>query len=324
MALNYRSPRTSVRPDVRCSLIAAAQFGLITLDQALATGLTERQIHYRHDAGKWDRIYPTVYRLAGTPHSPEQNLLAVVLWLRPRVVVSHRPAAALWGFDDFGLGIVEVTADRKVRAPQGIVVHRSKVMPSHHRTTRGPFPVTSAVRTLIDLGAVITDEQALEIALDCGLRLRRYDLDELRRELDFMGERRHPGVAALRALVDLRRPDDNPSRSGLEIKVLRVLRRAGLPAPIRNYVARVGPKRREIDLAYPHAMVGIECHSKKHHFGNFAEEQDLVRDRDLTLLGWRIIYVTHRQLKRDPGGFVDAVSSLLNLPSLGTEVHGRR
>lgn len=317
MAVNYRPSGTSVRPDVTCSLIAAGQFGLITLDQALEAGLTERQVRYRHAAGKWDRVYPTVYRLAGNAHSDEQTLLAVTLWLQPNVVVSHRPAAALWGFDDFDFGIAEVTTDRKVRAPARIVVHRSKVMPAHHRTRRGQFPVTSAARTLIDLAVVIEDEERLETALDCGLRLRRYDLTELRRELDYMGARRQRGVAGLRALLDLRHPDDKPARSTLEIRALRVLRRAGLPTPIRNYEVRVGTRRREIDLAYPHAMVGIECHSKKHHSGLFAEEQDLVRDRELTALGWRIIYVTDRQLKRDPGAFVDAVSSTLALPPLG-------
>lgn len=318
MPLNYRSPGTSVRPEVRCSLIAATQFGLITLSQALAAGLTEQQVRYRHAVGKWDRVYPTVYRFAGTPHSYEQDLLAVTLWLRPNVVVSHRAAAALWEFDGFELRHPEVTTDRKVRAPARVVVHRSKVMPARHRTRRGRFPVTSAVRTLIDVAAVI-DEERLEVALDCGLRLCRYGLTELRRELDYMGKRHHRGVAVVRALVDLRLPDDKPARSALEIKALRVLRRAGLPTPIRNYEVRIESRRREIDLAYPHAMVGIECHSKKHHFGNFAEEQDLVRDRELTALGWRIIYVTDRQLTRDPDGFAASVSRTL---TLGLEAAG--
>src|SRR5260370_6558054 len=85
------------RGDRACEEIAEKQFGLISRDQAIGTGMSERAIGGRLGAGRWRQVLPGVYRLAGAPASWEQSLKAATLWGGEGCVVSHRAAAALHG-----------------------------------------------------------------------------------------------------------------------------------------------------------------------------------------------------------------------------------
>src|SRR6266851_1544988 len=51
--------------DRACAAIAEKQFGLISRDQAIRTGMSERAIGRRLGAGRWRQVLPGVYRLAG-------------------------------------------------------------------------------------------------------------------------------------------------------------------------------------------------------------------------------------------------------------------
>lgn len=77
--------------------LAAGQKGLFTRQQALAIGLTVRQLDHGTRTGRWSRLYRSVYRMAGTPASDLQSLLAAVLAGGPGAAASHRGAAWLWG-----------------------------------------------------------------------------------------------------------------------------------------------------------------------------------------------------------------------------------
>jgi len=54
-----------------------------------------------------------VYRLPGAPRTWLQSLMRVCLWAGDDAVASHLAAAALWGFDGFGEGPLEITASKK-------------------------------------------------------------------------------------------------------------------------------------------------------------------------------------------------------------------
>src|SRR5262245_16581487 len=83
-------------------------------------GLTRGQIRYRIDTGRYERIGANVLRIAGSPPSWEQSLMAGLLDLGPQALVSHRSAAALMGFDGFRPGPVEFTMPR---AGRGLSAH---------------------------------------------------------------------------------------------------------------------------------------------------------------------------------------------------------
>src|SRR5439155_15236085 len=155
--------------DRGCGAIASRQFGLISRNQALAEGLSADAIDQRLAAGRWERLLPAVFRIAGAPGSWHQRLMAAILWA-PSAAVSHESAAALWELEGCPSDGVELStaSTRKSSAPW-IRLHRVAGLERVDVTTLGPIRVTTPTRTLADLCGVMTPD-AVERALDDALR----------------------------------------------------------------------------------------------------------------------------------------------------------
>lgn len=80
--------------------LARTQHGLVTRRQLLDAGLSPSTIKRWVSAGRLIVVYRPVYRLAGSPPSWEQRILAAVLAAGDGSVASHRSAARLWGVLD--------------------------------------------------------------------------------------------------------------------------------------------------------------------------------------------------------------------------------
>jgi hypothetical protein len=96
--------------------IAARQYGLITLWQALAAGLSVGQIKHRCRTGRWRVLRPGVYVVVGTPPSWQQAVLAAVFASGPTAVGSHGTAARL---DALGVGDIDAIEVPRGRARSG-------------------------------------------------------------------------------------------------------------------------------------------------------------------------------------------------------------
>jgi hypothetical protein len=166
---------------VTAEAIAARQLGLITLAQALASGLHIGQAEHRVRTGRWIAVRPGVYLVAGAPRTAEQTVLAAVLAAGSTALASHGTAARLHGFEIDPLDAIEVTSrrPRQVRL-EGVVGHRSLHLFDVDRTRRGPIPFTTAARTIVDLSTRV-DQVVLGRALDRALRRRVVRLAELHR-----------------------------------------------------------------------------------------------------------------------------------------------
>ena len=100
------------------------------------------------------------------------------------------------------------------------------------RTVVAGIPTTHVDRTLVDLAAVVGDhavEQALEAALRQGLTTP----ERVRRRLDKLAAPGRGGVIRLRGVLD-RRAAGPAAGSALEVKLIQLLRAAGLAAPVRH------------------------------------------------------------------------------------------
>ena len=84
-----------------CRSLMAKQFGLITRDQALGSGLTARQIEGRVRRDEWALIYRGVYADRAGAHSWRRSVLAAVLTGGPDAVASGSCAAALLSLPGF-------------------------------------------------------------------------------------------------------------------------------------------------------------------------------------------------------------------------------
>src|SRR5262249_46009208 len=98
------------------------------------------QICWRLERGTFERQGVGVLRIAGSPASWEQQLIAGLLDLGPEALVSHRAAAALHGFDGFPRTPVEFIVPRSARN-RGVrwTVHSSRRLEPIDRAAVGLF-----------------------------------------------------------------------------------------------------------------------------------------------------------------------------------------
>ena len=295
------------RADELCTSIFEKQFGLIEREQALKCGMSLAAVSRRLASGRWLKVLPRVYRLAGAPISWEQSLKAVTLWGGTRCVVSHETAAALHGLN--------VTAPRRmhVQSPTqlqraNVAAHRTRFGQLHTVTVKG-IPSTSVTRTLVDLSASLP-RSSLEKLLDEAIRRGMTDVARLKAELRRCGGRR--GTRPLRRLLAPRDGAGEKTDSELEDKMLRLIRRARLPEPVVHYNVVHGDEwLGEVDFAYPAARIAIEGHGYRVHSLKPVWENDQRRENDLVRAGWKLLKATNLQLSQHAHSFIETLRSLL-------------
>ena len=296
--------------DARIARLAARQHGAFSREQAIYAGGTKDAIHRRVKRGRWERVAPAVYRIAGGVASWRQSLLVACLAWGEGAVASHRGAAPLSNIAGFAPGQIELTVPQGRHRTGPGIVHRNALTAVDVTVVDG-IPVTTPARTLIDLASVVPLE-TLEEALDDALRRRIVSVARLRWRLSELARPGRPGVAAMRRLLEERDPMAAVPASVFERRLLRVLRRGGLPTPVLQHEIRDGDRLVAVaDFAYPDARLAIEADSYRWHSGRLKFEHDRARRNRLTLLGWRIIHVTWTDLTRRPAQVIEEIRSAL-------------
>lgn len=281
--------------DTNISRLAAGQHGLVRHRQAVAAGMTSRQIQSRVAGGLLVPVHRGVYRVAGSAPSSEQALLAACLAAAHGAVASHRGAAWLWKLRGFDEAYVEVTVPVGQSVVPGAVVHRTRTLDRPDTSRARAVPTTTPARTLLDLGAVV-DAERVEAAMEDALLRRLVTLPGLTTAIERLGRSGRNGSAVLRRLVAERDPAARPTESVLEDELLHVLRRAGLPDPVRQH--RVGRVR--LDLAYPSFKVGIEADGRIWHGGRTDVQRNTDKANALAARGWRVLHFTAHDVRARP------------------------
>ncbi len=150
--------------------------------------------------------------------------MAAVLACGDGAVLSHTSAAAVWGLTRQGRSVEVTVPGFRCPAHPGIAIHRRSLRPED-ATERDRIPVTSVVRTLLDLACRLSAPR-LERAVNEADKFDLIDPESLRDELD--GRRNEPGLPSLRRLLD--RHTFALTESELERRFLRLVRRLGLPS----------------------------------------------------------------------------------------------
>ena len=299
----------STTPDHVLAELARKQHGIFTRSQARAEKISDRMLQLRVQRGSLDRVSREVFRIAGTPDGWHQRLLAAAWGGGPDCCVSHRAAAALHGFDGFRSEIVEVVHHqrRDYRGDSDVVVHTTSVLEPCDRSLQGPIPVTTPVRTLIDLGAVVHIDR-LEEALDSAERdgkIDRHDLVLRHAQIRASGRN---GVGPLATLLDTRRALKATPHSVLERRMLRLLRAAGLPEPeCQVRVPRADGRVAFLDFAYVPIQLGIELDGHAWHATALQRQRDHERQNHVVVADWTILRFTFNDVARRP----DYVASIV-------------
>jgi hypothetical protein len=285
----------------RLVALAAEQEGVVARSQALDAGVTDRRLALLRSAGALESVGSGLLRIPGREGWLQDQWVAH-LAAGDGVRASHGAAARLLEIEGFDSWPPEVTIPhrQRVRLP-GVVVHRSTDLAGERRVRRHGLWATNATRTLIDLGAVVSEAQ-LEVALDDALRRGLTTYDRLWTAIARLGRPGRSGVPQLRDLLVSRGDVDGLTETGFETLLLRALREHGLPRPTTQFELfdDDGVFVMRFDAAYVPEKVGVEADSKRWHGTDSRFESDREQRARAGALGWTVVPVTHRQVTTRP------------------------
>ncbi|HWJ42759.1 MAG TPA: type IV toxin-antitoxin system AbiEi family antitoxin domain-containing protein [Solirubrobacterales bacterium] len=272
--------------------LVGSQHGVVARRQLLELGLTAMAIRHRLKVGRLHPVRTGVYAVGRPQISREGRWMAAILACGEEAMLSHRSAAALWGFGEEHRDYIEISVRRhhKVRR-SGIRVHDRAGLWDRDIATRLDIPVTAPIRTLLDLVAVMGPRD-LERAVNEADKLDVIDADALRRSLDdYPGQ---PGVRALRRILDkhtFRLSDDE-----LERLFRPIAAAAGLPVPLTKHMV----DGFEVDFFWPDLGLVVETDGWRYHRTPSAQTRDALRFQTHTAAGRTPLRFSHRQVRHEP------------------------
>lgn len=281
---------TTVHPPSAWTL-ARRQHGVVTRRQLLDLGYSRSAIAHRLKSGRLHSLYRGVYAVGRAETTRLGTWMAAVLSCGEGALLSHFSAAALWKIGIEGERIeVSVPASRLPRRPE-IAVHRRAKTRGCDRAIRDRIPVTSPIRTLVDLATRLRPSQ-LERAVNEADKLDLVDAGSLSGELHaYVGE---PGIPALRDLLG--EGEFQLTDSQLERRFLPIARKAGLPEPQTGAIV-CGFK---VDFFWPQLGLVVETDGLRYHRTAAEQKRDRLRDQAHTAAGLTTLRFTYHQVAHQP------------------------
>jgi len=280
--------------------IASRQHAVVSLDQLVAASVSRDEVRHRVKQGWLRREHRGVY-LVGPLESPHSRAMAAVLAYGDGALLSHYPAAVLWGLRPPPAHTMHVTVGgRGVRSRNGIQAHTAHLDPGDATRKHG-IPVTSPARTLLDLATTVSDKD-----LDRTVNEARVHhlVSDLSLNEQFSRYPRHRGTQALKQAM---RTEPALTKSEAERRTLELIRAARLPTPETN-VKLAG---HEVDFLWREQRLVVEVDGYAFHSSRRSFERDRRKDRELTAAGYRVIRVTWRQLTDEPTAVAAALAAAL-------------
>lgn len=267
--------------DERKALWKLAEGGVLLTSRALERGWPRRSLARALRAEGWSQLQAGAWAVPGPAPDLLTRLRAVQL-LNPRLVVSHRSAAALWRIETLApareapLEFTDPTLSFRGRA-KGVRVHRTPLAPEELASRQG-LRVTGAVRTVADLLRAGPRDDAL-VSLESALTHRRVS-----------GARRAPlaGVAAITAALApplrgatraarwLRLCDPRSGSPAETIARLRMLD-AGLRPESQVELTTPDGRRVFLDFLFRAEGLAVEIEGYAYHGTRDAHRRDITR-----------------------------------------------
>ncbi|MCL1587662.1 MAG: hypothetical protein M3092_04520 [Actinomycetia bacterium] len=281
---------------------ARDQQGIFTLAQATACGFPERTIEHRTASGMFEAIYPGVYGYPGSAVSWEREVMAAVLSTSPLVAASHKTAAYLWGMTSNRPRGIEIVTTRHSRTKRSdFMVHESTDLRVSDIVSVDGIPITSATRTVVDLGAS-APVWFVQRCLDTALRKQMFTAWEARCFIARVARPGRNGIGTIRPLIEERLQWQGLTESDLE-DIFRVLVASSeVPMPEPQFLVNDdgGVEVGRFDFAYPEKMVLIETDSEGFHMDPVSFHRDREKQNKAQLLGWTVYRFTWRQIVDAP------------------------
>jgi very-short-patch-repair endonuclease len=218
----------------------------------------------------------------------EGRCMAGVLAGGPGAALCSWSAGARWELSRDDPRTVHVAVPRGLHHRDALRFHRILLHPAAI-TSHGRIPVLDPSHTLVDLARVMNPRELQRAVHEAEVR-RLCRPSQVRAALEVRGAVR--GRAALSRILDMADGRSLPTRSELEDRFLRFLRRNRLPIPRTN--VRLGTPRGayEVDCHWEAYRLVVELDGARFHSGGIARDRDAVKERALVSAGLRVMHVT--------------------------------
>lgn len=270
--------------------LARRQHGVVARSQLLGLGMSSDAIQHRVERGRLHAVWRGVYAVGRPELSDRGRWMGAVLSCGPSALLSHRSAAALWGFRLEPPPEIEVVVGGDVsRRRPGIRVHRRSDLSAANRRSVDGIPVTDPISMLIDLASCLGTSDRLERAVNEADRLDLADPDEVRDAVESLPPR--PGTGRLRRLLS--RDAFRRTESGLERSFLSIVRTAGLPLP----ETQAGVNGYRVDFFWPSLGLIVETDGLRYHRTAAQQATDRRRDQAHTAAGLTVLRFSESQIR---------------------------
>ena len=282
--------------------LARAQYGVVTIADAVAAGLDPRTLRRRAAAEGWTRLHPGVWMVPGVRPTAVARTLAAVLATEGGVASGY---SSLWlhGVVEQAPATPELLVPYGTRGPsagQAVRVARTRWLPDEHCVRRRSIATTSVERAVLELSgrARVPDRRIRDLVID-GRRGGKLDLGVLER-LCAEGRPGRPRLARLGRVLG--EPGIGTSDSAWECEVREGVVGLGFdvhPGPF-PYRCRDGVLV-HLDVAVPGRWVCVECDGRAYHSDRRAFSTDRQRWTQISR-DWQIVWVTWDRWMQDRAG----------------------
>ena len=200
--------------------VTAYQWGMVTSAQASMHGITRLDLSRLAEAGHLERLAHGVYKDAGAPGGPHDDLKAAWLSTDSKtmgearikdgvngVVVAGESAADLHGIGDFRALRHEFVSPSRRQSQRSAIRYRQRTLDPRDVTLVDGLPVMTMERTIADLIEEVGDLSLVADALRDASRKRDLNLERLRSLLAPLAQRnglkKGDGAALLDRLMEI-------------------------------------------------------------------------------------------------------------------------
>jgi hypothetical protein len=293
---------------------ASKQLGLVATQDLLDAGLTRSGITRRIEKGLLLRRRAGVYTFAGTPDFPAQRLVEEALSVDAKAVISHDSAAFLWSLVPNEPKSVHVVVRRWRREHRTTAtVHESLDLSPKDRILRNGIPTTTAVRTVVDLGA--TSPWLVESAVSNAIRQKLFDVGDLEQFVGRVARRGRRGVGAIRPILELHKVLPLGTESVLEDRFARLLFERDIRLPMAQYIVLDGRGSFvcRADFAYPDQHLLIELDGRSYHSDRKEFQADRSKQNRALEVGWHTLRFTWDDVTSRPDFTAATVHRMLTV-----------
>ena len=291
------------------SLLLARQDGVISRQQALRT-MSLKSLRHRVASGRWRSACWGVFVAHSGPITDVQGL-----WIGVLAVGADNPAylGGLSALIATGLRTVRssaihllVPADRRLSAPAGVILHRTRHLPGVDRRPYTSPPTTTPSRSVVDAAQWARSDDEARLIIASSFQQRLVAAGDLESVLARMPKARRRSLL-LRTASDCA----GGSESLGELDFLALCRRGGLPIPSRQVERRDrSGRRRYLDVYFDEWKVAVEIDGA-HHMNVGQMWDDTRRQNDLELAGYVVLRYPAFVVREDPDTVLAAIRRAL-------------